>query len=128
MINLVNKLPIFVVQEHFATHHHFDFRLEMGGVLKSWAIPKTIPSRAGVKRLAIQVEDHPLSYATFSGIIPEGNYGAGKVDIWDNGVYELEQGTGVKYTFTLHGNILKGKYYLRKMDGNKWLISKAKKV
>ena len=123
-----DKKLIFVVHEHHATHLHWDLRLEMEGVLKSWAVPK-IPSRIkNEKRLAIQVEDHPIEYAKFHGIIPEGNYGAGEVKIWDNGNYELIEKTPTKIIIEIHGKKLKGKYCLIKTNfagrKNNWLFFK----
>lgn len=117
--------PIFVVQEHWATRHHFDFRLEMDGVLKSWAIPKDIPLERGIRRLAINVEDHSLEYADFEGKIPEGEYGAGEVLIWDKGKYELIERSENKIKFRLYGEKLKGTYQLIKFkEGNQWLLMK----
>ena len=109
-----SKKLIFVVHDHHASHHHYDLRLEMDGALASWAIPKEPPIEKGTKRLAVQVEDHPLSYATFKGTIPEGNYGAGKVEIWDNGTYELKFQDEKKIEFALHGKKLTGNFVLVK--------------
>lgn len=119
---------LFVIHEHHASHLHWDLRLEMNRVLKSWAVPKTPPKTKNEKRLAIQVEDHPLSYAKFKGIIPEGNYGAGEVKIWDNGKYDLIEKSPKKIVFELHGKKLKGKYCLVKTNyggkKNSWLFMK----
>ncbi len=122
-------MPIFVVHHHFAKKEHYDLRLELDNVLKSWAVPKEPPKTKGLKRLAIQVEDHPLSYAKFSGKIPEGVYGAGLVKIWDNGTYEMIDKTPQKLVFKLSGKKLKGEYVLLKFkpkngSKNNWLFFK----
>ena len=124
-----SKKLIYVIQKHHARNLHYDLRLEMNGVLKSWAIPKQPPKAKGTKRLAIQVEDHPLDYANFKGKIPEGNYGAGKVEIWDKGKYELLEKKQKSMKIKLHGKKLKGEYVLVKTNyGNKpeksWLFFK----
>src|SRR5437763_15958377 len=128
----------FVVQKHRASHLHFDFRLEMEGVLKSWAVPKGRSLVPADKRLAMMVEDHPVSYFHFEGIIPEGNYGAGTVMVWDTGTWEplgnaselLSKGD---LKFRLHGEKLKGEFVLAKMrsrrpgsKGTEWLLIKTK--
>lgn len=121
----------FVIQKHQASHLHFDFRLEFEGVLKSWAVPKGPSTKIGEKRLAVQVEDHPLEYRKFHGVIPEGNYGAGTVEIWDEGVYEplSNLGRGLRkgeIKFRLLGKKLKGSYALvqfGKINKN-WLLIK----
>jgi len=105
-------MPKFVVHEHHARNLHWDLRLEIGGVLKSWAVPKQPPKNAGVKRLAIAVEDHPLSYAGFEGIIPDGTYGAGTVKIWDSGEFLLEENEPDKLVVALKGKKLSGTYCL----------------
>ncbi len=117
---------VFIVHEHHATKLHYDFRLQMNGILKSWAIPKQPPTTKKIKRLAIQVEDHPLEYANFHGTIPEGNYGAGEVKIWDKGNYTLIEKNSKKVIFELHGKKLKGKYCLIKTNygKNNWLFMK----
>ena len=122
-------MPQFVVHEHHASHLHWDLRLEMNGVLKSWAIPKIPPKAKGVKRLAMHVEDHPIEYAKFHGIIPKGNYGAGKVIIWDRGKYNLVEKTPKKIIVDIHGKKLRGKYALIKTSygstpAKSWLFFK----
>ena len=134
---------IFVVQKHAASHLHYDFRLEMDGVLKSWTIPKGPSMNPADKRLAIMVEDHPYSYRDFEGTIPEGNYGAGNVIVWDNGTYiladedrldidehklqsDLQKG---HLSFILNGKKLKGEFVLVKLktkQENTWLLIKSK--
>jgi len=117
----------FVVQKHRARNLHYDFRLETGGVLKSWAVPKGVPEGIGIKRLAVQVEDHPVDYIDFSGVIPEGEYGAGKVEVWDKGSWELVEGSlgSGSFKFNLLGKKLKGQYVLvRFKDKKNWLIYK----
>jgi bifunctional non-homologous end joining protein LigD len=125
----------FVVHEHHATRLHFDFRLEIAGVLKSWAIPKGPSMNPTEKRLAVMVEDHPLEYGDFEGIIPEGHYGAGPVLIWDSGEFkpegDLENSLAKgKLVFTLNGKKLKGSFSLvlmkRRGSGNDWLLIKGK--
>jgi DNA ligase D-like protein (predicted 3'-phosphoesterase) len=114
----------FVVQRHQARNLHYDFRLEMKGVLRSWAVPKGIPAKAGVKHLAVQVEDHPVEYINFKGVIPEGNYGAGVVEIWDKGKYELLEKKPKSLKFELKGKKLKGKYVLFNFQGKNWFLFK----
>lgn len=118
---------IFVVQEHHASHLHYDFRLEWKGVLLSWAIPKA-PSNSGVKRLAVRVEDHPVEYAEFEGEIPKGEYGGGTVKIWDKGIWIPESVGDDKIVFELKGDKLKGKFVLVKFknEKKKWLFFKLK--
>ncbi len=125
----------FVVHEHHATRLHFDFRLEIGGALKSWAIPKGPSLNPSDKRLAVMVEDHPMEYGDFEGVIPEGQYGAGAVLIWDSGEFEPEGDPeeGLKkgrLTFALKGKKLKGNFFLVLMkgrgSGNDWLLIKGK--
>jgi bifunctional non-homologous end joining protein LigD len=114
----------FVVQEHQATHLHWDFRLEKEGVLKSWAVPKGPPEKKPVKRLAVQVEDHEIGYIDFHGTIPEGNYGAGTVKIWDKGTYKLESESPKRLVFELQGKRLKGRYSLVHLKDKQWLLMK----
>jgi bifunctional non-homologous end joining protein LigD len=113
----------FVVQEHHASRLHYDFRLEMDGVLKSWAVPKGPPEQPRVRRLAVQVEDHPVDYVDFAGVIPEG-YGAGTVEIWDHGSYELLERKEDRLEFNLAGERLQGTYLLLHTDGKNWLLMK----
>jgi DNA ligase D-like protein (predicted 3'-phosphoesterase) len=118
---------IYVIQRHSATHLHYDLRLEIDGVLKSWAVPKEPPIRSGVRRLAVQVEDHPLEYANFEGTIAEGEYGAGTVEIWDKGTYRLIDRKEDKLIVEIDGKKLKGSYVLvRLKDKKNWLLFKKK--
>ena len=120
---------IFVIQEHDASHLHWDLRLEIGGTLKSWAVPKEPPTEKGLKRLAIQVEDHPIEYANFEGVIPEGNYGAGTVAIWDKGTFLLKERNDNKLTIEFKGNKLSGVYtliHVPNLGKNSWLFFKKK--
>lgn len=114
----------FVVQEHHARNLHWDFRLEKDGVLKSWAVPKGVPEKKMVKRLAIQVEDHELDYIDFEGTIAKGEYGAGTVKIWDSGTYALDSESGKTVVVDLNGKRLNGKYSLVHLKDKQWLIIK----
>lgn len=116
----------FVVQKHHATHLHYDFRLEMDNVLKSWAVPKGPPTEPGVRRLAVQVEDHALTWIDFEGTIPKGEYGAGTVEIWDKGTYTLKNRTEKMIEFTLKGTKLQGNYTLINFKENNWLLIRKK--
>ena len=115
----------FVVQKHRARTLHYDFRLEKDGVLKSWAVPKGVPESVGTRRLAVQVPDHPLSYGSFEGTIPEGQYGAGTVEIWDDGTYDLLEWSDEAIGFILHGRRLQGTYALvrfHRKGPHDWLL------
>src|ERR671924_47624 len=128
----------FVVQKHDATKVHYDFRLETrDGILKSWAVPKGMSLDPRVKRLAVLTEDHPLDYLLFEGVIPEGNYGAGSVIVWDTGTYETEEDISEQFkrgkiTFSLFGHKLRGKFKLVRIhskeeqdEENQWLLMKS---
>lgn len=118
-------MPRFVVQKHYASHLHFDFRLEMNGVLKSWAVPKGLSAVPKDKRLAVQVDDHPLDYADFEGEIAEGEYGAGRVEIWDSGEFEITEMREGLIRFRLCGRKLHGPWKLIRTKikpGNNWLL------
>jgi len=120
---------IFVIQEHHARRLHYDLRLENGGVLKSWAVPKGMPESPRQRHLAVETEDHPIEYANFEGSIPEGQYGAGTVKIWDKGHYETKVWEDNKIEFTLNGQRLKGRYILvrlKKAGDKDWLLLKGK--
>ncbi len=123
-------MACFVVHEHHAKKLHYDFRLEIDGVLKSWAVPKGPSMSPRDKRLAIMVDDHPLDYANFEGIIPAGHYGAGPVIIWDKGEYEYKNGSVEKgrLEFELRGKKLRGRFVLTQMKGKiaQWLLIKKK--
>ncbi len=126
----------YCVQRHHATHLHYDLRLEVGGALKSWAVPKGPTLDPSIKRLAMMVEDHPLEYGGFEGVIPKGNYGAGSVMLWDRGTYELlgdatadEQLARGDFKFRLNGEKIRGEFAIVRMKrgkGNEWLLLKKK--
>ncbi len=103
---------MYVVQRHQARNLHWDLRLERNGVLVSWAVPKEPPVEKGVRRLAIQTEDHPIEYGSYEGVIPEGEYGAGTVELWDTGKYEMEKWEENEIIVIIHGNRLEGRYCL----------------
>src|SRR5580700_1357234 len=131
-----NAAPQFCVQRHHASHLHYDLRLEVGGALKSWAVPKGPTLDPAEKRLAMMVEDHPIEYGGFEGVIPKGNYGASSVMLWDRGTYELlgdataeEQLARGDFKFRLSGEKLSGEFALvrtKRGKGNEWLLIKKK--
>lgn len=120
----------FVIQEHHARRLHYDFRLERDGVLVSWAVPKNLPDTTSVNHLAVHTEDHPLEYGTFEGAIPKGEYGAGKVIIWDHGTYDTEKfrdsAENGEVIVTLHGSRISGRYALIQTNGDQWLAHRMK--
>ncbi|MCV7440946.1 ATP-dependent DNA ligase [Mycobacterium paraense] len=116
----------FVIQEHHARRLHYDFRLERDGVLVSWAVPKNLPETTSVNHLAVHTEDHPLEYGSFEGNIPTGEYGAGKVVIWDAGTYEAEKFLDDEVIVNLHGNRISGRYALIQTNGDQWLAHRMK--
>lgn len=122
--------PIFVVQKHHASHLHYDFRLELDGVLKSWAVPKGIPNQPHQKRLAIETEDHPLEYANFEGDIPKGQYGGGTVEIWDKGTFHnttMKNGNAIALADALKEGHASVWLKCRRLEGEWTLLFKAEK-
>jgi DNA ligase D-like protein (predicted 3'-phosphoesterase) len=119
--------PVYMVHDHHSRSHHHDLRLEFGGVLRSWAVPKGLSTEPGVRRLAMEVPDHALSYAPFEGEIPEGSYGAGKVEVWDRGTFTVLEETADKLVLDIRGRRIQGTYHLVraaiKGDRRKWLVS-----
>lgn len=134
-----SRMPIFVIQKHAARSMHYDFRLSVGGVLVSWAVPKGPSVSTQVKRLAVRTDDHPIAYARFEGVIPKGEYGAGTVMVWDKGTYRnIKKKGGKKVSMEqclgngqievwLEGDVLRGGYVLLRMGKEKqWLLIKMK--
>src|ERR1700693_1743777 len=116
----------FVIQEHHARRLHYDLRLERDGVLVSWAVPKNLPDTPSVNHLAVHTEDHPLEYLTFEATIPKGEYGAGKIVVWDTGTYDDEKFRAREVIITLHGQRISGRYALIQTDGDQWLAHRMK--
>lgn len=117
----------FVIQEHHARTHHFDLRLEKDGVFKSWALPKGVPDKQGVRRLALHVEDHELQFGDFEGEIPPGEYGAGSIRIWDRGTYTPREWSEEQIVFDAHGAKMVGRFTLlrfRRGGPRSWLVIK----
>lgn len=131
-VKRTSKRFIYVIQKHLSTRLHYDLRLEKDGVLKSWALPKEPPAQSQEKRLAVEVEDHPLGYENFQGIIPEGQYGAGRVEIWDKGYYQILTETDNLKEILIRGKKLNGVYTLvrikdrKKGKENLWLFFQNK--
>ena len=123
---VVGQGNTFVIQEHHARRLHYDFRLEKDGVLVSWAVPKNLPETTSVNHLAVHTEDHPLEYGGFEGNIPKGEYGAGKVVIWDAGTYEAEKFNDDEVIVNLHGSRISGRYALIQTNGDQWLAHRMK--
>ena len=119
--------PRFVIQEHFARTHHYDFRLEKDGVFKSWVLRKSFTHSPSIRRLAIQVDDHDLGFGSFEGEISRGRYGAGKIRIWDNGEYIATRWDANRITFQLLGSKVSGRYSLirfKRAGPRSWLLIK----
>ena len=126
-------MPRYVIQQHHATSKHFDFRLEVAGTYRSWAVPKGPSLDPRDKRLAMEVDDHALSWGEFEGVIPEGSYGAGPVIVWDRGTYgnlrdePMEDALDAGHaSFRLDGEKLRGGWSLRRVDGRRWLLVKRR--
>ena len=125
---MLEHAPSFVIHEHHSTNLHWDLRLQVNKVLFSWAIPKGLPEEKGIKRLALRMPGHGLSWLRFKGTIPDGEYGAGKVIIWEQGVYIPKQVTSTRFMFELHGKRLNGVWKLSKVEDSdtKWIITREK--
>ena len=124
-------MAIFVIKEHWARSHHFDFRLEKDGVFKSWAVPKGLPEKPGFKRLAVQVADHALEFGAFHEANPEGESPRGRIKVWDHGTYVCEQWTDNRIAFTLHGSRISGTFNLfrfKESEPLSWFLSKRRSI